>query len=306
MPPRVSGEASAVKTEAQVTGADSLPDDQLIELHKETPANGSVDAQPQAKPGPVVEIDLEDLACHAIVTPNTSNTMLMEQFRMVKQPLLMRVASRGKDALQNSNLIMIASAVPSEGKTSVSISLAMSIAMEHDKTVLLVDADVMKDDVSRRLGITVEKGLSDYLALPDSQLSEYLVKTNVPTLTVLPAGRRHPNITEFLGSDGMGRLIRELSTRYEDRIVIFDSPPILSSAGAAILAPHMGQILVVVAATSTSQAQVAEALRILGPTENVGLILNKIRHSSVSGYGYGYSYGYGYGYGYGRAQDYSK
>ena len=254
--------------------------------------------EPPTESGPTLEIDFDKLATAGVVTPDASNKLLVEQFRMIKQPLLMKVASNGKvDAAENGNLIMVASALPGEGKTSVSLSLAMSIAMERDRTVLLVDADVMKADISRVLGISEGLGLTDYLASDDKDLADLLVRTEVPTLTVLPAGRRHPNLTELLASDGMARLTRELSRRYRDRIIVFDSPPLLSSAGAKVLANLMGQVVMVVEAVRTPQNAVAEALRILGPMDNIGLVLNKSRQRTVSGYGSGYGYGYGYGYG---------
>ena len=244
-----------------------------------------------------VQLDLERLAGLGIVTPNTSNTALAEQHRMIKRPLLDRATLDGLDRLEHDNLIIITSSLPGEGKTFISINLAMSMAMEVDRTVLLVDADIHKSDVSRILGLERVEGLTDHLqeGIP---LEDLFVKTSVPKLSVLPAGRHYPHLTELMASEQMRALTLELSTRYRDRIILFDSPPLLATTGAAVLTGLMGQVVMVVEAVRTPQSAVQEALRLVGARPNVGTVLNKSRQRSGTGYNYGYYYGYG---GYGRS-----
>jgi protein-tyrosine kinase len=206
----------------------------------------------------------------------------------------------GVTPIAQGNLVMVTSALPGEGKSFTAINLAMSMAAEMDRTVLLVEADLAKPAICRYLGISgPEKGLVDYLAEPGLELSKLLLKTNVPKLSLLPAGQQRPNATELLASSGMRELMAQLSQRYPDRIVVFDSPPLLLSNEAVVLAGLMGQIVMVVEAGKTQQARVKDAIALLDQNQVIGVVLNKQVVGSGTGYGY-YQGGYGYGYGGGQ------
>mgnify|MGYP001823754260 FL=1 len=196
----------------------------------------------------------------------------------------------------NANLIMVTSSLAGEGKTFTSINLAMSIATEMDKTVLLVDADVAKPDVTARLGVQAEQGLIDVLLEDDLTLPDVLIRTDIPKLSLLPAGRKHVHATELLASEGMRQLTLELSTRYSDRIVIFDSPPMCLTSEARVLAGLMGQVVMVVEESKTTQQTVKQALSMLDSNEIIGIVMNKRKASRHGGEGYYGRYGY-YGYG---------
>lgn len=264
-----------------------------MEASPEVSEEPDKDARPTATGGEIT-LNFDRIGANGIITPNRTNTSTVEQFRIVKQPLLIKAFNKGPERARNSNLIMVTSSLPGEGKTFTSICLAMSIAMELDRTVLLVDADIVRSDISRILGIEPVDGLADYLASDNLPLSKLLLKTNVPKLTVLPAGHYRENVTELLASEDMVRLAEELSQRYHDRVIVFDSPPILSASGSSVLARLMGQIVMVVEAVRTSQSAVREALKRLDSTENVGMLLNKSRQRPGPGYRYGYYY-YGSG-----------
>ncbi|HHJ80122.1 MAG TPA: polysaccharide biosynthesis tyrosine autokinase [Candidatus Tenderia electrophaga] len=239
-----------------------------------------------------VDLDLERLERLGFLTPTSGRGQLNEEIRHIKRPLLIN-AFRSGDAYQSSNLIMITSARPGEGKTFSSINLAMSIAKERDKTVLLVDADVARPSVSRTLGLTPKlPGLVDYLVDDSLALSDLLLKTNVPNLRVLPAGRSHIHSTELLSSDAMRQLVTELSQRYSDRVVIIDSPPLLATTEAAVLASLVGQVVMVVESEKTGRQEVKDALALLDQSKLIGLVLNKARPVFTSDY-YGYYGGYG-------------
>ena len=158
--------------------------------------------------------------------------------------------------------------------------------------MLLVDADVAKSDVSRLFGVYGRQGLSSFLDGTERDLSKLLVRTNIESLSVLPSGPRHSRITELVASEQMRMLVAELSSRYHDRVIIFDSPPLLATSGASVLASLMGQVVLVVEAVRTPQSALREARRRLGHTSNLSVVFNKQRggHSR-----YDYSYGYGYG-----------
>jgi exopolysaccharide/PEP-CTERM locus tyrosine autokinase len=151
----------------------------------------------------------------------------------------------------------------------------MSVAMEYDSRVLLVDGDVAHPSMPAILGTPHAPGLLDLLTRDDIDVADALVKTNVERLTLLPAGSRQRRSTELLASEQMASLLRELSSRYPDRIIIFDSPPLLATTEARVLATHMGQIVMVVAANATRQHAVQQALATIESCDIVLMLLNK-------------------------------
>lgn len=253
-------------------------------------------------PGKLVELDLRGLKDAGLVDPRSKEVnRTTEEFRRIKRPLLMNIRGEGASVVPNANMIMVTSALAGEGKTFTSINLAMSIATEMDRTVLLVDADVAKPDVTARLGVAAEKGLIDVLLDDGLTLPDVLLRTDIPKLTLLPSGSRHVHSTELLASERMRQLTLELSSRYPDRIVIFDTPPLLLTSEARVLAGLMGQVVLVVEESITPQHVVKEAAESLQGNEIVGIVMNKgPRGSGDEGYGgYGSYGGYGY-YPYGR------
>jgi len=239
-----------------------------------------------------LNIDLGRLRQQRMITPDAERTPIAENFRRIKRHILANVAN--STAGPGVNLIMITSALPGDGKTFCTINLAISIAMEMDRTVLLVDADVAKPSITTALGIKVaaEQGLMDVLLHREIDVADVICKTDIGKLSVLPAGTRHARATELLASEAMRALLQEMAERYADRIIIFDSPPLLSASEACVLATRMGQILVVVEAGKTTEAMLKDALSRIESSNVVGVLLNK---GAAPGSGYGYGYGYGYG-----------
>lgn len=269
---------------------------------KQTPARlpnlANANAQPagQASAAPTppkhhVEIDLERLQQMGMVVSNGERSAVAEEFRVIKRPLLRTAAGLASRSAGNPrnppNLIMVTSSLPGEGKTFCAINLAMSIATEKDYTVLLVDADVARPSIPKALGISAEIGMMDILCGERKDIADVLVHTNVPSLSLITAGKGHRYTTELLASQDMATMVAELARRYPDRIVIFDSPPLLATTEAQVLAMHMGQIVVVVEAERTTQSQLQEALRHLDGCPNVSLLYNKARRfSTETAYGY--------------------
>lgn len=237
-----------------------------------------------------VQINLERLKYSGYLVPNDTSTELLEQFRAIKRPLLKNAYGEFSTPINKLNLIMVTSALAGEGKSFTSINLAISIAMEMDHTVLLVEGDLAKPSITKYLGIGEERrGLIDYLAEDNFKLSEVMLKTNIPKLTLLPAGNRRQHTSELVASANMRQLMHDLSTRYHDRIVIFDTPPMLQSNEAVTLASQVGQIALVVESGKTPQSAVLDALKLIDGNQVVGVILNKSTGKASSGYGaYGY------------------
>ena len=239
-----------------------------------------------------IELDIARLAATGFVTPDAPRSELAEEFRAIKRPLLSNARGKvGTPPVARGNLIMITSALPGEGKTFTSINLALSIAMELDSRVLLVDADVRRPSVLSRLGLAAEAGLMDVLEDPTLPLADVLLQTNVEKLSLLPAGTLHSHATEYLASERMRRLLDEMRTRYPDRILIFDAPPLLPSTESRALATLMGQVVLVVADGATPRASVNEALAALTHCPVVLPLLNKAVGQRTPVYGaYGPAY----------------
>jgi receptor protein-tyrosine kinase len=253
-------------------------------------------AAPRAEPrrSKAIEIDLQKLAAAGYVTPTAPRSQLADELRVIKRPLIANAQGKSAAPVAMANLIMITSSLPGEGKTFMSINLAISIAMELDTTVLLVDADVSRPAIPGRLGIAQERGLLDLLTSRDLDVADVMLRTNIDRLSILPAGTPHSRATELLASEGMTRLVEEMAGRYPERILVFDAPPLLPSTESRVLATHMGQVVVVVEADRTPQSSVTQALATIESCPVVMTILNKVPRSHLGSY-YGYYGSYGYG-----------
>ncbi|HEU4621176.1 MAG TPA: XrtA-associated tyrosine autokinase [Burkholderiaceae bacterium] len=274
---------SRAKSESQV------PNDIRAGLASAAQREGAESVAAEDRVSRSVDIDVARLAENGYITPDAPRSQLADEFRVVKRPLLANATGTdGAPPIERANLIMVTSSVPGEGKTFVSVNLAMSIAMELDRRVLLIDADPSRPAVLNRLGLPPSSGLLDALTDSTIDLSSLIMRTNVERLSLLPAGTANTKATELLASVTMQRLVEDLAARYSDRIVIFDGPPLLPSTESRVLATHMGQIVFVVEAARTRQSVVSEALSTIESCPVVLPMLNKTRGASGS---YGY-YGY--------------
>jgi receptor protein-tyrosine kinase len=236
-----------------------------------------------------VEIDLARLSAAGYITPNSPRSRIAEEFRVIKRPLLTNARGKSAAPVLNANRVMVTSSLASEGKTFVTLNLAMSMAMELDTSVLLVDADAPRPAVLERLGLPTSKGLLDLLSEPALGIDEVILETNVERLWILPAGMPQAQSTELLASEAMSRLVERLAAEDPDRIVLFDTPPLLASTESRVLAVHMGQVILVVEADNTPQNSVAEAMATIENCPVVMTLLNKAPANEIGTY-YG-SYG---------------
>jgi exopolysaccharide/PEP-CTERM locus tyrosine autokinase len=244
-----------------------------------------------------IEIDLAAAGAAGVLLPSAPRTALADQFRVIKRPLIRNATGRGVAKVANGNLIMVTSALVGEGKTFTAVNLAMSLAAEVDHRVMLVDADVERPSVARMLGLMGDGGAALQPGLLDvldgrAEMSEVILRTNIDKLTLVPSGTHRKHATELLASDTMTRLLQQMASRYSDRIIVFDSPPLLLTTEARVLATQMGQVVVVVHAGKTPQAKVENALDMIESCQVRLLVLNHARDAESGGYGYG---GYGYG-----------
>ena len=242
------------------------------------------------KPG-IVMLDLARLAAAGYVTPDAPRSRIADEFRVLKRPLIANASGKSAAPIRNGNLIMVTSALPGEGKTFTAVNLAISMAIELDRTVLLVDADVARPSLPKLLGLPFTKGMLDALQDKSVDLDQVLLHTNIDKLTVLPGGGQTARATELLASNAMSRMLEEMARRYADRIIIFDTPPLLATTEARVLASQMGQIVLVVQAETSRQSEVKQALAAIEACPVKLLVLNMVSSTAQGAYGYGYGYG---------------
>lgn len=240
-----------------------------------------------------VQLDLKSLEQKGFVSLSTQRRLINEEYRVVKRKLINNAFGPLASTLHHPNLILVSSPRPGEGKTFSSINLALSIALEQDKTVLLVDADVLRPKVAKTLGVDYPLGLTDYLLSPDVKVADILLNTNVPRLKLITAGSPHHLSTELLASDRMLNLATEFANRYADRLVILDAPPLLGVNETAVLAAMCGQGVLVVEENKTRLAEIEQSVSLLPAEMAVGFLINKAHRNQGKGYGYGYYYGAG-------------
>ncbi|MEM7003036.1 MAG: hypothetical protein AAF529_19775 [Pseudomonadota bacterium] len=249
------------------------------------------------------ELDFDWLSEIGFLVPGHEDHALSQEFRRVKRPLLLNLQTRIQEKHNRpTNLIYLTSALPNEGKSFVSLNLALCIAGELDKSVLLVDGDAAKGDLSRWLGIHDQPGLVDLLVANNAYAESSIIDTNVDRLSVLSCGHHAANLDELYASNCMSELLNGLASRDANRVVIVDGPPLIPTTEASVLAMHMGQCLMVVEANRTRQTAVTSAAKQLQNCQLVSMVLNKAPGMGALEYGYGYGYGYGYEYEYGGSK----
>ena len=223
---------------------------------------------------PMQPIDRKLLREAGFIEPEAPVGPLAEEFRIVKRRLLLGTHGKSAVPADRKQTVLICSSQAGEGKTFAAINLALSLAAEQDTEVLLVDADFNKPAILSTLGLEAERGLVDALADPSLDPESLVLRTDVRGLSVLPAGRHVTNVTELLASGRTPEVLDLLTRDRPRRIVLFDSPPALLASPASVLASHVGQLLMVVRADSTTEADLREALGLLSGCPQVSLLLN--------------------------------
>ena len=280
---QVSSQSEESEVSIEIPTSSNIPADKVVVDEKEF----------INKKSPLDEftINFERLDKNGHISLNGDRKQINEEYREIKRKLLVNAFGSLAKTLHNPNIIMVTSSRPSEGKTFTATNLAMSIASEQDKTVLLVDADVLKPNVLNTLGLERRKGLMEYLTGDVEDISDVLYPTNIDKLKIIPAGKSHHLSTELLASQKMHETVDEFANRYPDRIVIFDTPPLIGINESAILANFAGQAVVVVEEGKAKIGDIKMSVERLNPDMAIGFVVNKSVHNDTDGSGY---YGYYY------------
>jgi len=242
-------------------------------------------AAPATRHSRTVVLDTARLALAGTIDWSSDRTPVMEELRLIKRRLLRRAfnSANGPDSI--SHLVMVTSSKPREGKTFTSTNIAISISLEEDYNVLLVDADIRRQALRQNLGLEANQGFVDLLLDPSLDMSDVLLRTNIPRLSVLPAGTMSDRAPELLASSRMRDLIDDMAQRYKDRIILFDTAPCLVSSDAATLAAHVGQVVFVIEAEQTQQHEIIAALNLISACPDISLVLNKAQPLATTSYG---------------------
>ncbi|MGV7119856.1 AAA family ATPase [Sphingopyxis sp. 550A] len=254
-------------------------------------------AAPAIVPNRQGTIDRERLAARGMVVPGAPVTGIAEEYRIVKREIIRNFAgTANRPVVPRGHRVLIASANPGEGKTFTAVNLALSLAVEADHDVLLIDADIAKPSVLEALGLAEGAesgpGLMDALADPHLAVGDCLIQTDIPGLKVMPAGTQHMHDTELLASARTEALLAQLEAGAPGRIVILDSPPVLAASPAAVLAGHVGQLIMVVRADQTLESSLRDAIGLMGACPHIQLLLNGVKFSP-GGRRFGTYYGQG-------------
>jgi protein-tyrosine kinase len=231
-----------------------------------------------------IRVDRQALRHQGLLAPEHQERLLSDQFRQIKRPLIAAAIGRGVPRTPNGQLIMMASALPGEGKTFTSINLALSMALDRDISVLLIDADVAKPHITRTFGVESEPGLLDTLRDETISVDSLILDTDVPGLSILPSGRKSDTAAELLASHRMAQTMAGLAASDPNRIVLIDSSPLLLTNESRVLSHVVGQIVMVVRAGMTPQRAVLDALDHLGEDKSVSFVLNQTRNLPSTGY----------------------
>ncbi len=223
----------------------------------------------------MLNIDIGRIERLGFLSPGHPVTRVAEEFRVLKRRVLKNIVNDEGNQAAANNIVIVTSTQPREGKTFAATNLALSIATERDKYVLLIDGDLANPGLFRALGLERRAGFLDVLRKPDLDLGDVIFRTNVERLSLIDSGRSSAISSEYLSSEKMQRLVAEIATRYDDRVIIFDSAPLLASSEPSILSHYAGQILVIVEAGRTSQRAVTAALELIYDQDKVMMVLNK-------------------------------
>lgn len=282
-------DAAPVEVPAPVSAA--APPATLAPVETETraitPAAAQNVAYARMEPtAPMQPVSRALLAQHGFISADGATGPLAEEYRLIKRQIL-RAA-----ALPGGKKILVASAQPEEGKSFTAINLALSLVAEQGLSVILVDGDFARQTIPTRLGLVPDKGLLDALADPNINLAQCIIPTDIAGLAVLPAGTSSARDTELINSARMVELMAQLEAGAPDRVIIFDSMPLLAASSAGVLAQRCGQVLVVVRADVTREAALRDAIGLIGQHPNISLLLNRVRFTP-EGRRFGSYYGEG-------------
>ncbi len=246
--------------------------------------------QTMPPPREPLRLDLEMLGRAGLVANERGRTRILEEFRITIGSIL-RTLRTGKSRLEPSNLLMVTSAKPGEGKSFTALNLAASIAQNGLGEVLLVDADAKPRSLSGLMGLSDAPGLYNMVTNPMLRIEDMLLRTPISTLSYLPVGSRDVTATEPGMTRPVSSAIERLRRRFAHHFIILDCAPCLSTSDPSTLASLVDQVIMVVEAEHTQRSEIEASLDLVRACPNITLMLNKVRLTTSSTFGAYYYYG---------------
>jgi len=225
-----------------------------------------------------VKLDTEYLSQHRIVS-HQKGTQYTTPFDLLRTQVLQKMKEN------NWRTLAITSPNPAAGKTVVSINLALSIAQQTETTALLIDFDLRRPKIKDYLGLEIDTSLNDVLER-ETDVKEALVKADLSRLVILPVEKSIENSSELLSSNKVKSLIKEIKNRYEERIIIFDLPPLLNVDDTLAVLPEIDCVVMVIANGMSTKKEITESMQKLGAHNFLGVVLNR-SDSDLKHYYYG-------------------
>ena len=265
---------NALKFNAHIESAD---DDHTIMVAPESDAGHDSAA--------VLKLDFQALKARRALVPGHDFEACAREFRRIKRQILLRRESLPTSDFPN-NFIFITSALPGEGKTFIALNLALSLALERDYEVLLVDVDVAKRGLSKQLGIAERPGFVDLITHGRSMMRLTVLRTNIEGLSVMSCGSQDRMADELFASKLTQDTLAQIAGQNPKRLIVFDGPPILPVTDTVTLARRMSQTILVVEANKTPVKSVQEAAERLEGCNGLSILLNKASAGPQQEYGY--------------------
>lgn len=222
---------------------------------------------------PVVHVSADN---PYIISLREPGSPVAEEYRKLKSNVVKLTSKNGF-----MNTMMVTSTLGGEGKSITSLNLAITLSLEYDHTVLLVDCDIRKPSLHRYLNVEPKAGVTECL-LGEANISDAIIRTDIGKLSFLPAGKRVDNPVELLSSQKMKDLVRELKERYQDRYIIFDTPPILPFAETRAISAMVNGVIFVVKEHGASMRDIGEAIEVLKGTNVLGIVYNGVSKDSMN------------------------
>lgn len=251
-------------------------------LLADQPIRGTIALQAPA----IVQLDALERA--GMVVARTTRTRISEEYRIAIGRIL-RTLHEATDVQGARNVMMVTSARPGEGKSFTALNLAGSIAQNGTDAVLLVDVDPKVKPLSDQLGLGEARGFLDLVSDPSLRPEDLLRVTAIPNLAIMPVGTRLGGAAQTVGGTASMRpiipTITRLARRFPKHLVMLDAPPCLSTSDPHTLAPHVGQVVLVVEAERTQRSEVEAALDLVRVCPTITLLLNKVRMTTSHTFG---------------------
>lgn len=225
---------------------------------------------------PRARIDYDCLKQGGYLTPDSRDCALAETFRHIENQIL-QTGFSSSDCDKARNLLMVTSPQAGDGKTFCAINLAMSIALLEDTPVLLIDANMRRPGIARRLGLEAKNGLVELMADSSLTPADITIQTDLANLAVIPSGQPTARVSDGWISRRMRLIIENLTYEDPDRLIVFDTPPVLECSSTSLIAGYVGQALMVVGSGRTKRHLIDKALLQVQSAEEIKMVKNQRR-----------------------------